>query len=130
VQTTDTQVRRLMEEIPKHGGIGLAAMRAGMDRKTARKYVRLGKLRACCSTRSRMTAMRHSIALPWPSACARAKRSGCGGLTSTSKRERCASSMRFRDLGRARAGHAVAQARLPRLTVARATAKARREVKG
>jgi Mu transposase-like protein len=44
VQTTDTQVRRLMEEIQKHGGIGLAAMRAGMDRKTARKYVGAGLL--------------------------------------------------------------------------------------
>jgi hypothetical protein len=44
VQTTDAQVRRLMEEMQKHGGIGLAAMRAGMDRKTARKYVRAGKL--------------------------------------------------------------------------------------
>jgi len=33
-----------MEEIQKHGGIGLAALRAGMDRKTARKYVRAGKL--------------------------------------------------------------------------------------
>jgi hypothetical protein len=33
-----------MEEIQKHGGIGLAAMRAGMDRKTARKYVRAGQL--------------------------------------------------------------------------------------
>lgn len=33
-----------MEEIEKHGGMGLAAMRAGMDRKTARKYVRRGKL--------------------------------------------------------------------------------------
>jgi len=33
-----------MEEIQKHGGIGLAAMRAGMDRKTARKYVRAGRL--------------------------------------------------------------------------------------
>ncbi len=33
-----------MEEIEKHGRIGLAAMRAGMDRKTARKYVRTGKL--------------------------------------------------------------------------------------
>jgi len=33
-----------MEEIQKQGGIGLAAMRAGMDRKTARKYVRAGKL--------------------------------------------------------------------------------------
>ena len=33
-----------MEEMQKQGGIGLAAMRAGMDRKTARKYVRAGKL--------------------------------------------------------------------------------------
>ena len=33
-----------MEEMTKHGGIGLAAMRAGMDRKTARKYVLGGKL--------------------------------------------------------------------------------------
>ena len=46
MQTTDAQVRRLMEEMQKHGGIGLAAMRAGMDRKTARKYVRAGKLPA------------------------------------------------------------------------------------
>ena len=44
METTDAQVRRLMEEIQKQGGIGLAALRAGMDRKTARKYVRLGKL--------------------------------------------------------------------------------------
>jgi len=42
--TTDAQVRKLMEEMTKHGGIGLAAMRAGMDRKTARKYVQGGKL--------------------------------------------------------------------------------------
>lgn len=33
-----------MEEMSKHGGVGLAAMRAGMDRKTARKYLRGGKL--------------------------------------------------------------------------------------
>jgi hypothetical protein len=33
-----------MEEMTKHGGVGLAAMRAGMDRKTARKYVQGGKL--------------------------------------------------------------------------------------
>ena len=44
MQTTDAQVRRLMEEIEKHGKIGLAAMRAGMDRKTARKYIRAGLL--------------------------------------------------------------------------------------
>ena len=33
-----------MDEMTKHGRIGLAAMRAGVDRKTARKYVFGGKL--------------------------------------------------------------------------------------
>ena len=28
-----------MEELSKHGGVGLAAIKAGMDRKTARKYI-------------------------------------------------------------------------------------------
>ncbi len=32
-----------MEEMAKHGRLGLAAARAGMDRKTARKYVKEGK---------------------------------------------------------------------------------------
>jgi hypothetical protein len=41
---SDAQVRKLMEEMTKHGKAGLAAMKAGMDRKTARKYVRAGKL--------------------------------------------------------------------------------------
>ena len=40
----DAQVRKLMEEMTKHGGIGIAAMRSGMDRKTARKYVEAQKL--------------------------------------------------------------------------------------
>jgi hypothetical protein len=44
VRTTDAQVRKLMEEMTKHGQVGLAAMRAGVDRKTARKYVQGGKL--------------------------------------------------------------------------------------
>jgi hypothetical protein len=33
-----------MEEMTKHGRVGIAAMRAGMDRKTASKYVSGGKL--------------------------------------------------------------------------------------
>lgn len=33
-----------MEEMSKHGKVGLAAMRAGLDRKTARKYVKAAKL--------------------------------------------------------------------------------------
>ncbi len=28
-----------MEELSKHGAVGLAAIKAGMDRKTARKYI-------------------------------------------------------------------------------------------
>lgn len=41
---TDTQVRKLMAELNKHGEIGTAAMRSKMDRTTARKYRDLGKL--------------------------------------------------------------------------------------
>ena len=44
MQTTDAQVRKLMEEMSKHGQVGRAALRSGMDRKTARKYVASGKL--------------------------------------------------------------------------------------
>lgn len=33
-----------MEEITKHGQVGLAAMRSGMDRKTARRYLAAAKL--------------------------------------------------------------------------------------
>ena len=33
-----------MAEMTKHGRLGRAAMRADMDRKTARKYVMAGKL--------------------------------------------------------------------------------------
>ena len=41
---TDAQVRKLMEELSKHGKKELAAMRSGMDPKTARQYRREGKL--------------------------------------------------------------------------------------
>ena len=41
---TDHQVRKLMAEHEKHGNKSLAALRAGMDRKTADKYIREGKL--------------------------------------------------------------------------------------
>lgn len=40
----DAQVRKLMSELKKHGQLGRAALRAGMDRKTARKYRDEGKL--------------------------------------------------------------------------------------
>lgn len=41
---TNAQVRKLMEEMSKHGRIGDAAMKAGMHRQTARKYVAAGEL--------------------------------------------------------------------------------------
>ena len=41
--TMDNQVRKLMEEVNKHGKIGFASMKAGMDRKTGRKYIQQGK---------------------------------------------------------------------------------------
>jgi len=44
VPVTDAQVRKLMEEISKHGKIGRASMMSGMDRKTGRKYFRSGSL--------------------------------------------------------------------------------------
>jgi Mu transposase-like protein len=43
-RVSDTQVRKVMEEISKHGQIGRAALKADMDRKTARKYMVAGKL--------------------------------------------------------------------------------------
>ena len=44
MRATDAQVRKLMEEMSKSGKIGRAAMKAGLDRKTARRYIREGKL--------------------------------------------------------------------------------------
>lgn len=44
VVTTDAQVRRLMEQMSKNRRIGVAAIRSGMDRKTARKYVKEGRM--------------------------------------------------------------------------------------
>lgn len=40
----DAQVRRLIEEMNKNGHVEQAAMKAGMDRKTARRCVSAAKL--------------------------------------------------------------------------------------
>jgi transposase len=44
LQTTDAQVRKLMKEIRKTGKVGESALRSGMSRNTATKYLKLGKL--------------------------------------------------------------------------------------
>lgn len=45
LQTTDAQVRKLMKETRKTGKIGNSALRSGMSRNTAAKYVKIEKLR-------------------------------------------------------------------------------------
>lgn len=42
--TTDHQVRKLMREFSKHSKIGQAALAAGLDRKTASKYIHGGQM--------------------------------------------------------------------------------------
>ena len=44
MQTTDKQVRKLMEEYQKTGNRAISAIKAGMNRKTAGKYLADGKL--------------------------------------------------------------------------------------
>jgi len=44
MRKTDQEVVRLKKEYRKHGEVGRAARAAGMDRKTARKYLKAGKL--------------------------------------------------------------------------------------
>jgi len=42
--TPDRKVRKLMSEYQKSGKVAVAAARADLDPKTARKYIRSGKL--------------------------------------------------------------------------------------
>ena len=44
MQTTDAHVRKLMDEMGRHGQVGTAGLRAGISPTTARKYVRAGRL--------------------------------------------------------------------------------------
>ena len=44
MRTTDAQVRKLMDEMHRHGELGTAGLRAGLSPNTARKYVRAGRL--------------------------------------------------------------------------------------
>lgn len=59
-----------MEEMQKHGAIGRAAMRAGMDRKTARKYVRAGKLPSELRTPHAWRTRDDPFAADWPAVVA------------------------------------------------------------
>lgn len=63
---SDAQVRKLMEEMSKHGRIGQAAMKADMDRKTARKYVAAGALPSEMITSRDWRTRQDPFAAHWP----------------------------------------------------------------
>ena len=44
MRCTNAQVRKLMDEYSRHGKIEKAALKAGMGRKAAGKYINAGKL--------------------------------------------------------------------------------------
>jgi len=60
-----------MEEMTKHGAIGQAAMKAGMDRKTARKYLAAGKLPSETRTRREWRTRPDPFEDDWPAIEAR-----------------------------------------------------------
>jgi transposase len=66
VATTDAQVRKMMEEFAKHGQVGLAAMRSGMDRKTARKYLGEGKVPSQLKKERRWRTREDPFVEHWP----------------------------------------------------------------
>jgi hypothetical protein len=56
-----------MDEMTKHGSIGKAAMKADMDRKTARKYVAAGKLPSELTTSREWRTRPDPFEKDWPS---------------------------------------------------------------
>jgi transposase InsO family protein len=60
-----------MAEMRKHGRIGLAAMRAGVDRKTARRYVRAGKLPSEMAVPRTWRTREDPFKADWPALVAR-----------------------------------------------------------
>lgn len=71
---TDKQVRRLMEEMARHGNLTRAAQNADVDRKTGRKWLSAGKLPSECEKASRDWRTRPDpFAEVWPNIEAKLK---------------------------------------------------------
>jgi len=66
VRVTDQQVMKLLEEMRRQGQVGLASLRAGMDRKTGRKYVGLNKLPSELKKRRTWRTHRNRFDADWP----------------------------------------------------------------
>jgi hypothetical protein len=73
VTVTDAQVRKLMEEHSKHGEVELAAMKAGMDRKTASKYLKSGKYPSESKQERAWRTREDPFTEDWPDLAARLK---------------------------------------------------------
>lgn len=66
MRVIDAQVRKLMEEMSKHGKVGRASMMAGMDRKTGKKYVVSGELPSQRSAERNWRTRDDPFADEWP----------------------------------------------------------------
>ena len=66
MSVTDAQVRKLMEEYTKHRRVGMASMKAGMDRKTGRKFISSGKLPSDEVTERAYRTREDPFAEDWP----------------------------------------------------------------
>lgn len=63
---TDAQVRKLMDEFNKTHKVGLASMKAGMDRKTGSKYISSGKLPSQMATERTYRTRQDPFEQDWP----------------------------------------------------------------
>jgi hypothetical protein len=63
--TSDRKVRKLMEEYQKTGKKGKAALRADLDPKTARKYLKMGKLPSQMKKKRRWRTRKDPFAEHW-----------------------------------------------------------------
>jgi len=70
-RATDQQVRRLNEEMAKHGQVGRAAMKADMNRTTARKYLRMKQFPSEMHTERTWKTRTDPFAADWPEIAAR-----------------------------------------------------------
>lgn len=66
MRVADAQVRKLMEEMCKTGKLGRASMKAGMDRKTGRKYVQSGELPSQRSSERNWRTREDPFEEEWP----------------------------------------------------------------
>lgn len=69
---SDRQVLKLMAELSKNTPKGIAALRAGMDRGTARKYAKLGELPSARSAPERHYRTRPDP-FAWPLTASKSK---------------------------------------------------------